>query len=177
MVGKCRPVGRGRTSGVRAERRRDADRRLAALLLVARQQDHAVVDAAGLQDGGKVDVDVLFDRVNLLLHAAGVVDHDHDVDRLTLDLGIGALGCARFCASSAGRRGAARTDVDAQAPAAAAGEHGSGASTRAAGVRAAGSLLSAVRATTRVGAGRTAREQRRRGEAERDAPRDSLHDD
>jgi hypothetical protein len=62
----------------------DAHRLLHASIAMARDHDYAVIEAALADDVGEVLVDVLLNRENFLGHAAGVVDHEDDVDRLLL---------------------------------------------------------------------------------------------
>ncbi len=91
------------------ERRRDADRRArfaggrAHLFAMTRQEDHSIVDAARLQDGGEVPVDVVFDRLELVRHAAGVVEHEDDVDGLFHESALRARHGARLADGSAAR--------------------------------------------------------------------------
>src|SRR5690606_28344104 len=99
---------------------------LAVHVAVARDHDHAIVDAAVLDDRGEVRVDALLHRLDLAGHAARVVDADDDVHRalaqrrlalhrgagrgagvggLVAEAGVGELGQAR---AAAGLRAAAR---------------------------------------------------------------------
>src|SRR5690606_33621306 len=81
----------------RAERRTDTHRKgriegtaavevLVEHVAVARDHDDSIVDAAVVDDVGKLAVDALLNRDNLTFHTGGVVD-DHDDVHGPLDLG------------------------------------------------------------------------------------------
>src|SRR5690606_473753 len=94
--------------GDAAEWRGNADVATGVAAEVA-QHDHAVVDRWNrrVDDRGKIGVDLLLGLLDLLSHAAGVVDDDDDVDGLVDDGGFGRLlGAALVAADAGGAAGA-----------------------------------------------------------------------